>query len=54
MKRLIHAIAHLLGLNSEQQEFWLARNKTVMTGYRCHFCGKMTRIRPLPQCRRDN
>ena len=42
-----HALAHLFSLNSGQYENWLSRSGKLMTGKRCHHCGKMTDIHPL-------
>ena len=50
--KLLHRIAHLLRWNSRQQENWMACNGRLMTGYRCHYCGKLTDIRPVPMCER--
>ena len=47
MRYLTHILMPLLRLNSGQWENWIACNGRLMTGYRCHYCGKLTRIRPM-------
>jgi hypothetical protein len=40
MKKIIHKIAHLLGLNEGQPESFYIGN-ALYTGFRCYGCGKI-------------
>lgn len=50
MKRILHWFAHLFGWNAGRVETWYAEDgKTVMIGFRCVGCGKLTGVHPIPK-----
>lgn len=48
MKRLAHWIAHRFGWNHGYVETWTRNDGTLMVGYRCKGCGKLSGIHPFP------
>jgi hypothetical protein len=46
MTRLLHRLAHYLGLTTGRVETWRRRDGTLMVGFRCDGCGKLTGVHP--------
>jgi len=42
--RLLHRLAHILGLNGGKVETWYDSDGTLMIGFRCAGCGRMQNV----------